>query len=420
MKQKKLHILEILNSRGEEKAVFDRLCFLVEVGKSVSRYYDPEMRVGSVECVSADELNRICFYLAGRYNDFYYKSINCLLKLRSGFIKVDGFYFDKDLSVFLDEKLKSLRLAENDRKNQCINDWLDKMRGGPVGETVLDDTIYLAWQSPVQEAYNAVLRKRNVFPKRMLCIEPPQGLRTQLKSALKAIILGKWRESKKTFHNDLMPTLFEGRLDGGFLPQKKYIELITGRHCDVRKIRAGSINDRLVLEELKNFNGAAALFSGGGIIRDKILTQSGKRFVHFHPGKLPHTRGADGFFWSVLNFGYPSVSGLYQDVGIDTGEVINERSFGLPKFNMDVVEGLLRRESSHECYAFLYKAILQVYDPLLRAATLDSILTSSSYDGKFLRFGSLPSDLQREQGGYFHFMHPELRNRVIQEILSVQ
>jgi len=183
-----------------------------------------------------------------------------------------------------------------------------------------------------------------------------------------------------------------------------------------KAVRAANINDVQIVNFMRNQLGSVVLFSGGGIVRQNTFDGVSKNFIHMHPGLLPAVRGADCFFWSVLVDGYPSCTAMYQNAGIDTGEILHEDSFELPKFNDKFVKNLREKNSLEIFYEILYRSILDFYDPVMRSATLSGVLNKVS-NGE--EIDSLPVRNQSySEGRNYHFMHPRLRNKLIDLMLQ--
>ena len=169
---------------------------------------------------------------------------------------------------------------------------------------------------------------------------------------------------------------------------------------------------------MREGDSSALLFSGGGIVRQNTFSSVRKKFIHMHPGLLPQVRGADCFFWSVLLDGFPSCSAMYQNAGIDTGEVLHEESFKLPRFNKKFIANLKDTHSLNDFFEIIYRSILNYYDPIIRAITLSAILEKASGSQDISK---LPVREQSDnEGRNYHFMHPRLRNKAIELLLEKQ
>jgi Formyl transferase len=69
-----------------------------------------------------------------------------------------------------------------------------------------------------------------------------------------------------------------------------------------------------------------AIYSGGGILRERFLRAIPRGVLNLHCGPLPHIRGMNAVEWSLF-FGFrPTATLHYIDVGIDTGEILADRA----------------------------------------------------------------------------------------------
>jgi hypothetical protein len=158
-------------------------------------------------------------------------------------------------------------------------------------------------------------------------------------------------------------------------------------------VRAAGLSDPRLTDAVRELGPGAVLYTGGGIVRDNLLSLEGMRLLHAHPGLLPHVRGADGLLWSVLVRGRPAASCFYMDAGLDTGDVVVAEEHPPPRFP---------RAGADE--TTLYRALYLFYDPWLRAATLLSALALAEDPA------ALPAAPQDTGAGTtYHFMHARLR-----------
>ncbi len=168
-------------------------------------------------------------------------------------------------------------------------------------------------------------------------------------------------------------------------------------YCDrVDRILIDNLQDPTIADALAETPGAI-LFTGGGLLRANLLDLPGVRFLHVHPGYLPHIRGADGLLWSILIRHRPGASCFYMASGIDTGEVVAAEDFNPLGFDISHQE---RPDDQ-----LLYRALLGYVDPLLRAELLVARVLNRDRD-----LDALPAIPQQESTGLtFHFLHPRLR-----------
>lgn len=164
------------------------------------------------------------------------------------------------------------------------------------------------------------------------------------------------------------------------------------------------IDDKLrkyVLSNIENF----FLYTAGGIVPKAFLEIDDLKLLHIHPGVVPQVKGSDGFFWSVLTQGCPGASCFYMDATIDTGDVINTKSFDVPEFSKKLLNSLTYNE--------IYKAILQYYDPHLRATLLIETIQKTN------NLQNVVGVKQDPNAGCTYFtMHEKLIKETINKVLK--
>jgi len=156
-------------------------------------------------------------------------------------------------------------------------------------------------------------------------------------------------------------------------------------------------NSQEIIEFIERSDTKYVIFSGGGILRKKILSINHKQFIHVHPGIVPDIRGADCFFWSVLEKGKPGYSCFYMTPEIDEGAILLRKEYDLP--NLELLKSMPQELS--------YKAILDSLDLHYRAECLTSLM--KQYIGSSGNLENLTSIQQNPNDGrtYF-FMHTKL------------
>ncbi|BBP43110.1 hypothetical protein [Thiosulfativibrio zosterae] len=400
--------------------LIDRLCFLIDVKKIIHKAYsDNDLKQGD-QTLTAPDLMQICDYLKSaseQKENLDYKIVNSLLKIQSGeIVWPEKFVFSEDVASFLYKALNDLQLPKIKNKSALCNigSWVNAVSVSPGQAIKKMDFTFVKWNETLGKAYSFALMSQNILPTSVIKVRPTQSWKRR--------VLG------------LLPIMFQKfvfiKLKPGLLNTvsvKGSLNIFNEDHClhkvygdrlvikNSMVVNASNINEHKIVDAMKKGNGSALLFSGGGLVRQNTFEQVNKKFIHMHPGKLPEVRGADGFFWSVLLNGYPSCSAFYQNVGIDTGGVIHEESFELPMFNTLLISELESHAKSN-FYDVVYRSILDYYDPMMRAITLSDVLekvnAGSSIDDLELRS-------QKEiEGRNYHFMHPSLRNKLIELILN--
>ncbi|ACD97096.1 methionyl-tRNA formyltransferase-like protein [Trichlorobacter lovleyi] len=122
-------------------------------------------------------------------------------------------------------------------------------------------------------------------------------------------------------------------------------------------VGANNINDDELLQYLDGFDLETWIFTGGGILRDKILS-SGKRFIHVHPGRLPAYRGSTTFYYSLLEDGTLYGTAFFMGAELDDGPILEEAAFRVNIY--------LNQDQSHFVDAIL--------DPYVRSMVLERLL----------------------------------------------
>jgi len=90
-----------------------------------------------------------------------------------------------------------------------------------------------------------------------------------------------------------------------------------------------SINDRNVVQYLKEATPQWFIYSGGGIIRDNVINVMHGRILNAHQGPLPEVRGMNAAEWSILLGEEQEVTIHLIDQGIDTGDIITTKPFSI-------------------------------------------------------------------------------------------
>lgn len=163
------------------------------------------------------------------------------------------------------------------------------------------------------------------------------------------------------------------------------------------------LDDPVLCQAVADLEHRTLLFTGGGIVPATLLSLTGVRILHVHPGRLPHVRGADGLLWSTLVRGRPGASCFYMAAGIDTGAMVTSCDFRPLAFPLPPG----RRPDD----LTLYRALFSYYDPLLRTTALVDTLRAGGDCGR------LASTAQDEgRGVTYHFMHPMLRREALRII----
>ena len=115
------------------------------------------------------------------------------------------------------------------------------------------------------------------------------------------------------------------------------------------------------------------------IFRTKTINYPPLRTINCHAGKLPYYRGRNILNWALINdepeFG---ITVLYVDAGIDTGDIILQRSY--PITDQDDYSTLLKTAYTG-CADVLYEAIKQIQKGTVRRVKQDTIDPIGMYCG---------------------------------------
>lgn len=412
--------------RHSDRDLLDRICFLIDVQRRLQdRYTDQRLiarAADSDEVVSPRTLRAVTTWLLNRIEaDRDIKAVNTFLKLADGHLQdaptpasATEVEWVKSLvaSIGLPQLADSGGLLNVVDASRRVRDGGTDQRTPSVNQAVATrnwNSVVVAWnESPVAAAYLSVLQNRGLEPTRLIRAVPviPWKRRARgwvgssARSLLRLFGSGDMTVSSSRLRPEIfrcMPAELPASLDRAF------------RNRGVRvEVKTGNINDERLVAEIADCRPERVLFTGGGIVRPQTFERVGGNWLHMHPGRLPGVRGADGFFWSVLLHGHPSVSAIYQDPGIDTGKVLIEKHFERPEMDADRISKLGRHR-----HAIVYRTILGLFDPWMRALTLDALLEEEQMPGKLIHQSSRGAEGIATGGHAYHFMHPLLRARAI-------
>lgn len=88
-----------------------------------------------------------------------------------------------------------------------------------------------------------------------------------------------------------------------------------------------SLNDVSVINGLREIQPDLVIFTGGGLIRNEVLTLSGNGVINCHMGVLPPYRGMDVVEWPILegHIEHIGITVHFMDQGLDTGDILRVR-----------------------------------------------------------------------------------------------
>tara|TARA_Y100000996_G_C22487469_1_gene628792 strand:- start:561 stop:1253 length:693 start_codon:yes stop_codon:yes gene_type:complete len=175
----------------------------------------------------------------------------------------------------------------------------------------------------------------------------------------------------------------------GFDITKSVKEFLLENNLEFKEFNFVNINELELINFIKKNKLDYYIFTGGGILKNEILN-AGTKFIHFHPGITPRYRGSTCFYYSILNDGKCGVTAFIMESELDTGDIIFQREFALPK----------------------HEFLDTVYDSDIRSETLIKML-----DGKILD-KSLFKKQNKNEGKTYFIIHPVLKHIAILKCLS--
>ena len=279
---------------------------------------------------------------------------------------------------------------------------------GPMARAYLAMLAAEGWR--VERLVRMVARRD---PARRRPVAPwlPLGFRRRVAAWVQDRQMNHWPRELRWRHRDLCEAWWQALAEAWSFPPEVFERLVgpsdDHAHAEsVDELFVDGLGDPLLEQHLRGLPGRnAVLFTGGGMVPASLLSIPSCRFIHVHPGHLPHVRGADGLLWSMLLRGRPGATAFYMDEGLDTGEVILARDFDVPPVprafaDLDVATG----------YRMLYAYV----DPLLRAVLLRDIVRRHPRG-----LADLPTRRQvGDEGATFHFMNERLRRVAFQRLVT--
>lgn len=283
----------------------------------------------------------------------------------------------------------------------------------------------LAYEGPCARAYLSMMRRAGLRPQRIMLLvlnEHPQShkavgrwfpgcLRTWYAEKAQDAALNYWPRRIRAAHPELVRSITDG-LQGtierpGEIINEMYGPFHYESYADqVERVSARNVQSSEVYDAIEAGGAGTILFTGGGLLPARTIDIPGTKYLHVHPGHLPHVRGADGLLWSMLVNGRPSMSCFHLASGLDTGDIVAVRDYARPHFK-------LARDSRPDDQT-LYRAIFAFVDPLLRANLLVNDVLSRAGD-----LTRLPTATQDAAAGVtYHFMHPALRRQALEALFS--
>ena len=167
----------------------------------------------------------------------------------------------------------------------------------------------------------------------------------------------------------------------GFDISEKVESTLLNHNLKFKEFPFIDINNKDLINYIKEKNLDYIIFSGGGILKKEILSCRTK-FIHFHPGIASDYKGSTCFYYSILDKNNCGVSAIIMDEGLDTGDIVYQRIFSKPEhFFVD-----------------------EVYDPYIRSETLMDILKKNILEKNEFK-KQKPSE-----GNTYYIIHPVLKH----------
>jgi methionyl-tRNA formyltransferase len=153
-------------------------------------------------------------------------------------------------------------------------------------------------------------------------------------------------------------------------------------------VETDDINDAVAAQAIAALPEAYVIFSGpGGAIVKKPLFETGKRFLHVHPGRVPEFRGSTTIYYSLLAENHVEATAFFLEEEIDTGPVLGTASFPPPQDRTEIDRD---------------------YDSRIRAQLLVSVLRQYKETGRFVEMPQQPA-----HSGAYYIIHPVLKHLAI-------
>jgi hypothetical protein len=281
----------------------------------------------------------------------------------------------------------------------------------------------LFYEGPIARAYLEMLYSLRCKPRRIiqliakrdLVTKKPVGrflplfLRNKYSATVQTRKIHHWPKYYFRTHNALCMELFDQLGETLKIEKDTLAGTINLRplehYCDnILSFPLNYFKDPEFLEFIKQQNTSTYLFTGGGIIPKTFFGIKNTQFLHVHPGHLPDIRGADCLLWSVMLSDHPSATCFCMNAGIDTGNIVNAAF--LPQIKLPADANNL---DENMAYRLLYSFI----DPWVRAVVLRDTLRLTGY---LENIASTPQAI--DAGTTFHFMHTNMRRKVIKKFIT--
>ena len=190
---------------------------------------------------------------------------------------------------------------------------------------------------------------------------------------------------EKTYRNEII----EISRKNGFDISKSVKNTLDENNLTYTEFGFIDINHADLINFIKKNREEYYIFTGGGILKNKILNL-GVKFVHLHPGLVPKYRGSTCFYYSIINEGSAGVTAFIMDEGLDTGDIIYQKTFEKP----------------------LHKFLDEIYDPHIRSETLLDIVSQNLLNEQNFK------QQNSSEGETYFIIHPVLKHIAIMNCIN--
>ena len=127
------------------------------------------------------------------------------------------------------------------------------------------------------------------------------------------------------------------------------------RYFGIKLHYANDVNGNRALSFLREQRPALIIYTGGGILRSRLIELPTLGVINAHSGLLPKYRGMNVTEWALLNGDGTGITVHFIDPGIDTGRILFSRL--VPITIEDASIGMLRQRIARATVAALVDAV---------------------------------------------------------------
>ncbi len=236
--------------------------------------------------------------------------------------------------------------------------------------------------SPRAKAYVQLLIRNKLFPSHVIIMDDGSGRLGPGQLADDHAIARRDSDTKASQVAD------SGVVEKYFDPHEPVVETLERAAISYSICPSTDVNSDTVIKTVLNRPERYFIYSGigGVILRDGILN-TGKRFLHVHPGRVPDFRGSTTLYYSILEEDRCGASAFFFDRNIDTGDLIMIKEYSRPD------DGTL---------------IDYIYDPYVRADLLIEAVRRYADTGSFGE-----KKQESHDGETYYIIHPVLKHIAI-------